>query len=656
MPSKARRMLVLLLIILKEAGPTAACSSSCSSDCDCSSRGLTGVPQDLPTTITILNLENNTIANLSQSDFSRYRSLTRLDLGSNQISMIHNKTFHNLTSLTRLDLDDNQLSILTLDTFVGLDDLEYLDLGQNQVTTSSLPAGIFVGLSNLQTLYLWQNQLTSLPADIFVGLGNLQNLYLYRNQLTTLPADIFAGLGNLRRLLLHYNQLTNLTADIFAGLGNLQYLYLSQNKLSTLPAAIFVGLDNLRVLRLNNNQFEILPPIAYGTLASIPTVPTDIFPGLVNLQLLWLSQNKLKVLSPVAYDILGSIDVRSDYITHTVRLESNPWQCDCRMLPFRRRMNGSYSFEDQIRCAGPANLAGQYLRDVRPEDLICEETTPVYSISSTKRVVDSTLSLTAVSSSPPYHQSAKSASKAPTLSPTSSNAPTADPGGSIGSTSHLSDHSAKSTSKLPTPHTAPPPDPNRVLSTVSTESPFGFQSTMTEGNPGPTGDGIVLPVPILATLCVCLGIFIICTIAFGVWCMYRRRTNATGTGMSSGNNTHNMRLHTVTIADRIGQSKTSHLDRKDSQHTYNLPNDDPEYDTIADINQSESPQEGAGNTQSLDSFGYLVLPPPPPHDNPTGPQAGAHSESGDGYEVPSRSLTSENGGHSQAKEDPQSHK
>eukprot|EP00058_Branchiostoma_floridae_P005915 XP_002591403.1 hypothetical protein BRAFLDRAFT_69966 [Branchiostoma floridae] len=71
MPSKARRMLVLLLIILKEAGPTAACSSSCSSDCDCSSRGLTGVPQDLPTTITILNLENNTIANLSQSDFSR---------------------------------------------------------------------------------------------------------------------------------------------------------------------------------------------------------------------------------------------------------------------------------------------------------------------------------------------------------------------------------------------------------------------------------------------------------------------------------------------------------------------------------------------------------------------------------------------------------
>ncbi|CAH1249971.1 Hypp8733 [Branchiostoma lanceolatum] len=64
MSNKARRMLVLLLIILKEAGPTAACSSSCSSECDCSSRGLTSVPQDLPANITQLWLEDNAITTL----------------------------------------------------------------------------------------------------------------------------------------------------------------------------------------------------------------------------------------------------------------------------------------------------------------------------------------------------------------------------------------------------------------------------------------------------------------------------------------------------------------------------------------------------------------------------------------------------------------
>ncbi|CAH1238075.1 Hypp5514 [Branchiostoma lanceolatum] len=59
MSNKVKRVLVLLLIILKETGPTTACSSSCPSDCDCRSRGLSSVPQDLPTNITRLDLENN---------------------------------------------------------------------------------------------------------------------------------------------------------------------------------------------------------------------------------------------------------------------------------------------------------------------------------------------------------------------------------------------------------------------------------------------------------------------------------------------------------------------------------------------------------------------------------------------------------------------
>ncbi|CAH1244178.1 GP1BB [Branchiostoma lanceolatum] len=273
MSNKARRLLVLLLIILKEAGPTAACSSSCSSWCDCTSRGLTSVPQDLPTNITRLDLDNNVITTLDQSDFSR--------------------------------------------------------------------------------------------------------------------------------------------------------------------------------------------------------------------------------------------------------IDNNPWQCDCRMAPFKQRMTGSYPFENQIICAGPGNLTGQYLRDVNPEDLICEETTPVYSTLSTKRILDSTLS----------------------------------------------------------------------LSTVS------------------------------------------------------------------------------------------------------------KYNTIAEINQSESPNKGAGNMPSLDSFGYLVIPPPLPPENQAGPQASSQSESADaaactgggrdtwtdeaeyndvispsqrpqpasgqiqhlgsfndGYEVPSLSLGPENRAHPQAREGPQSHK
>ncbi|XP_035698755.1 chondroadherin-like [Branchiostoma floridae] len=354
MPNKARRLLVLLLIILKEAGPTAACSSSCSSDCSCSNRGLTGVPQDLPTDITWLKLESNAITTLSQTDFSRYKRLIILHLHSNQISMIHNKTFRNLTSLT------------------------WLELGENQLTT--LPADIFVGLGNLQTLSLWRNEITSLAVDIFVGLGNLRYLYLHSNQLTTLPADIFVGLGNLHWLSLDRNDIHSIQAGTFHDTTQLRILKLEYNNIRTIPAHTFGNQLQLEELRLNHNNISTFP------LEALSKLNISLMSKLI------LNNNQMETLPAMAYDILASVPVREAYLLDdlgpTVIIENNPWQCDCRMAPFRQRMNGSYPFEAEIRCAGPGNLAGQLLQDVNPEDLICEETTPIYSTSKYDTVAD----------------------------------------------------------------------------------------------------------------------------------------------------------------------------------------------------------------------------------------------------------------------------
>ncbi|KAI8502967.1 biological adhesion [Branchiostoma belcheri] len=56
----------------------------------------------------------------------------------------------------------------------------------------------------------------------------------------------------------------------------------------------------------------------------------------------------------------------------TVNLENNPWQCDCRMVPFRQKMVGKL-FEDNITCVKPSRFLGQKLKDINPDDLICEE-------------------------------------------------------------------------------------------------------------------------------------------------------------------------------------------------------------------------------------------------------------------------------------------
>ncbi|XP_078582722.1 uncharacterized protein LOC144865683 [Branchiostoma floridae x Branchiostoma japonicum] len=259
MSNKMKRTMVLLLIMLKEAGPTAACSSSCSSGCDCYSRGLSSVPQHLPTNITGLYLWGNVITTVSQSDFSRYSSLASLTLGSNQISVINGRAFYNLT--------------------------------------------------RLRFLYLDENQLTSLGADAFVGLHNLEFFNLRGNNISTIAAGAFANLPLLETLVLSYNRITTFPIE---------------------------ALSNM-----NSSGWHV-----------------D------------LSRNQMETLPPTAYDVLNSTVNSYSYID----ISNNPWQCDCRMPPFKQKMTGVPDFEKQIICAGPANLAGSSLLAVDPEDLSCAET------------------------------------------------------------------------------------------------------------------------------------------------------------------------------------------------------------------------------------------------------------------------------------------
>ncbi|XP_078664035.1 uncharacterized protein LOC144907102 [Branchiostoma floridae x Branchiostoma belcheri] len=249
---KMKMMLVLLLILLKEAGPTAAHSCSCSWWCNCVSRGLTSVPQDLPTDIYELDLWSNNITALNQSDFSRYSSLTELNLHSNQISVINSGAFYRLSRLTRLRLHNNQLTSLRSDMFVGLDNLRYLYLYHNNI--HSIETGTFNATPQVSTLALRYNQLTSLRSDMFVGLDSLQYLFLDNNNINSISAG---ALENLRAL---------------------QNIDLSHNNISTIPVEALSHANTPAAwskLTLNNNQMETLPSEAYDLLSSFSEV--DIY-------------------------------------------------------------------------------------------------------------------------------------------------------------------------------------------------------------------------------------------------------------------------------------------------------------------------------------------------------------------------------------------
>ncbi|XP_078679051.1 leucine-rich repeat and fibronectin type III domain-containing protein 1-like protein [Branchiostoma floridae x Branchiostoma belcheri] len=228
MTKKPAGVLMFLLVILKVLGTAEAqadCSSTCSANnCDCSSLGLTSVPQDLPRTITELDLGGNRITTLSQSDFSRYTRLRTLRLDDNLISTINSRTFSPLTNLNNLDLS--------------------------------------------------RNRLTSLRSNMFTGQGNLNELYLNNNQIDDIQVGTFDSTPQVSWSDLYYPFQGNHTfvlGDRFfrVPLSFLYTLNLSDNNITTFPLA---RLQRLSHLYLGNNQMKILPSTAYEKLSSISDV------------------------------------------------------------------------------------------------------------------------------------------------------------------------------------------------------------------------------------------------------------------------------------------------------------------------------------------------------------------------------------------------
>ncbi|KAI8480653.1 hypothetical protein Bbelb_416020 [Branchiostoma belcheri] len=90
---KPAGVLKFLLVILKMLGTAEADCSCTASSCDCSSQGLTSVPQHLPTNITQLYLAWNQI--------------TGLDLLNNQLTTLPSTAYDILSLLFHVDIDNN---------------------------------------------------------------------------------------------------------------------------------------------------------------------------------------------------------------------------------------------------------------------------------------------------------------------------------------------------------------------------------------------------------------------------------------------------------------------------------------------------------------------------------------------------------------------
>lgn len=297
------------------------------------------------TTLTYMNIENNSIADLTGIQY--FHSLISLDCGNGDSTLTPN-TFISLPSLpvfleTLICGNDSLTSLPTLPITLNVlecyqnkltslpvlpDSLTILDCHGNQLT--SLPALPIM----LSSLYCGMNQLTSLPVlpDSLIQLScevnqlpslpalpnSLTVINCGNNQLTSLPALP----NSLSDLICSYNQLTNL--PVLPGL--LSYLACSGNQLpslTTLP-------NSLLNLICSYNQLISLPVLpgllSYldcggNQLTSLPTLPGS-------LEFLNCNSNPLSIL-PVLPGSLADLYCEYDLLSNLPTLPTSLSLLDC---------------------------------------------------------------------------------------------------------------------------------------------------------------------------------------------------------------------------------------------------------------------------------------------------------------------------------------
>ncbi|XP_029657302.2 leucine-rich repeat-containing protein 4-like isoform X1 [Octopus sinensis] len=148
-------VLILSMSFSLESHATSDICSICSCDhsqtnIDCSSRGLTSIPQPIPPNVEYLNLAENDIQAINEKTFQNLSSLETLYLNGNNIDKIEIGTFDDLTRLTYLSLSSNDIKELKPDTFRNLSSLTSLYLSHNDI--QAINEKTFQNLSSLKTL------------------------------------------------------------------------------------------------------------------------------------------------------------------------------------------------------------------------------------------------------------------------------------------------------------------------------------------------------------------------------------------------------------------------------------------------------------------------------------------------------------------------
>ncbi|VDI69462.1 Hypothetical predicted protein [Mytilus galloprovincialis] len=298
---------------------------------DCRNRNLSSVPSfaNLPDTITHLDFSFNNIKTVNNFSVPFPSSVVEISFAHNIITTIQKNVFENFSKLENIDLSYNKIS---KDSFKNKD----LDLE----------------IGRAKRLTLQGNDLGSLEDLTFISFYFLKLEYLDLSycSLKSLQDMSIINLAYLKFLNLSYNFLSDFDEDFLPGEMGLEHLDISYNKITTVKKVPV--LIELKVLHMDYNGIDFIKDGAFSTL--------------LGLEVLSLVGNNMKTLRP------NMLPLQSIFALKEIRLDKNPWRCDCNMKWLLNDMDDDFNFKNfTLICSFPSRLRGKNIFTTSSNALTC---------------------------------------------------------------------------------------------------------------------------------------------------------------------------------------------------------------------------------------------------------------------------------------------
>lgn len=313
--------------LLRSPSAGTSCSAMAKGVVDCSHRGLTAVPKNIPKSVRILILSHNKISKVEPDAFTGLTELRVLYLGYNTISSksIVMELFRDLGRLEELYLDHNQVNKYSENCFSYLGKVRILDLSyMNNGIKKPFAAAVFEPLKSLVDLRLNGDLLPSFNILPQGSLPKLQRLALAGNGIERIEKDDFSYLhnANIDDLDLSQNALSTIDPSCFKGITLLKFLDLrhslrSEDVISELGTALKnvhvtnITLSMVGLTNLNDSTFETFGDVQLKaldlSLNNISLIEGTPFQYFSHLEELNLYKNNISVIGPNAFSQLPSL-------------------------------------------------------------------------------------------------------------------------------------------------------------------------------------------------------------------------------------------------------------------------------------------------------------------------------------------------------------